>query len=86
MIFTDRETDGPRVARLREQRPRDVFSVARADFGFYPTEGDPTEGPAPASAFVFCAVGRPERVVSDIMLKPMPNGGGWITASLRVST
>lgn len=66
LIFTDRETDGPRVARLREQRPRDVFSVARADFGFYPTEGDPTEGPAPASAFVFCAVGRPERVVSDV--------------------
>lgn len=66
IIFTDRESDGPRIARLREHRPRDVFSVARADFGFYPTEGDPVEVPPPASAFVFCAVGRPERVVSDI--------------------
>lgn len=75
IIFTDRETDGPRVARLRAERPRDVFSVARADFGFYPAEGDPAEAPAPASAFVFCAVGRPERVVSDIAARGVTIAG-----------
>lgn len=66
LILTDRATDGPRVARLREARPRDVFSVARADFAFYPADPAATATPAPESAFLFCAVGRPERVLSDV--------------------
>lgn len=66
MIFTDRETDGPLVARLRVQRPGDVFSVARAEFGFFPLESAGLEMDPPARAFVFCGIGNPERFLKDV--------------------
>jgi len=66
LIFTDRETDGPRVAKLRARRPNDVFSLARADFGFFPLEGTGVEVDPPARAFVFCGIGWPERLVKDV--------------------
>jgi tetraacyldisaccharide 4'-kinase len=66
VIFTDRETDGPRVATLRARRPNDVFSLARADFGFFPLEGTGVEVDVPARAFVFCGIGSPQRLVKDV--------------------
>lgn len=66
LIFTDRETDGPRVAKLRARRPNDVFSLARADFGFFPLEGTGVETDPPARAFVFAGIGRPGRFVKDV--------------------
>ncbi len=66
LIFTDRQTDGPRVAKLRARRPNDVFSLARADFGFFPLEGTGVEVDPPARAFVFCGIGWPERLVRDV--------------------
>ena len=66
MIFTDRETDGPRVAALRRARPKDVFSLARTAFGFFPLEGTGVEVEPPARAFAFCGIGRPERFVNDL--------------------
>jgi len=66
VIFTDRETDGARVAMLRARRPNDVFSLARADFGFFPLEGTGVEVDAPERAFVFCGIGWPERLVKDV--------------------
>jgi tetraacyldisaccharide-1-P 4'-kinase len=66
MIFTDRVTDGSHVARLREKRPRDVFSLARAEFGFFPADGTGDEADPPARPFVFCGIGWPERFVKDV--------------------
>jgi tetraacyldisaccharide 4'-kinase len=66
IIFTDRVTDGPLVARLRELRPRDVFSVARSDWGFFAADGSGKEVDPPARAFVVCGIGRPERFVTDL--------------------
>ena len=66
IIFTDRETDGPRVARLREARPGDVFSLARTEFGFYPADGTGAEAEAPKKAFAVCGIGSPERFVTDL--------------------
>jgi tetraacyldisaccharide 4'-kinase len=66
LIFTDRETDGPRVAKLRARRPNDVFSLARADFAFFPLEGAGAEVDPPARAFVFCGIGSPERLLKDV--------------------
>lgn len=66
LIFTDRETDGPRVAKLRARRPNDVFSLARGDFGFFPLEGTGVEVDPPTRAFVFCGIGWPERFVNDV--------------------
>ena len=66
MIFTDRMTDGPLVARLRKHRPRDVFSLARTDFGFFPVEGTGLEAEPPEKAFAFCGIGSPERFVKDL--------------------
>jgi tetraacyldisaccharide 4'-kinase len=66
LVLTDRETDGERVAKLRAQRPRDVFSVARADFGFFPFEGTGLELQPPERSFAFCGIGHPERFVKDI--------------------
>ncbi len=66
LVFTDRETDGPSVARLRESRPRDVFSLARVDFGFYPVLGTGVEVAPPKKAFAFCGIGWPERLVKDL--------------------
>ena len=65
MIFTDRETDGPLVARLREERPRDVFGLSRTDFGFFPVEGTGLEAKAPERAFAFCGIGAPDRFLRD---------------------
>lgn len=66
IIFTDRASDGPRVAKLRERRPDDVFSVGRTDWGFFPADGTGREVDPPAQAFAFCGVGRPERFVQDL--------------------
>jgi len=66
LIFTDRETDGPRVAKLRASRPDDVFSLARADFGFFPLEGTGVEVDPPDKAFVFSGIGWPERFATDV--------------------
>jgi tetraacyldisaccharide 4'-kinase len=66
LIFTDRKTDGARVAKLRASRPKDVFSVARADFGFFPFEGTGAEADSPAKAFAFCGIGDPDRFVHDL--------------------
>jgi tetraacyldisaccharide 4'-kinase len=66
MIFTDRETDGPRVAKLRAHRPCDVFSLSRADFGFFPVEGTGREVEHPTRAFAFCGIGWPERFAKDL--------------------
>jgi len=66
LVFTDRETEGPEVARLRERRPRDVFSLARADFGFFPVEGTGVEVEPPEKAFAFCGIGSPERFTKDL--------------------
>lgn len=66
LIFTDRETDGGRVARLRAERPADVFSVARADFGFFSFEGTGLEVDPPRKAFSFCGIGNPERFAKDL--------------------
>lgn len=66
IIFTDRETDGPLVARLREARPRDVFSLQRIDFGFFPADGTGEEAEKPKKAFAFCGLGSPQRFVKDL--------------------
>lgn len=66
IIFTDRETDGPRVARLREARPRDVFSLQRIEFGFFPADGTGEEAETPKKAFAFCGIGSPERFLKDV--------------------
>ncbi len=66
MVFTDRETDGPRVNRLRAHRPKDVFSLSRADFGFFPVEGTGREVQHPTRAFAFCGIGWPERFAKDL--------------------
>ncbi len=66
LIFTDRETDGARVAKLRARRPNDVFSLARADFGFFPLEGTGVETDPPARAFVLAGIGWPERFDKDV--------------------
>ncbi|MBK5257774.1 MAG: tetraacyldisaccharide 4'-kinase [Vicinamibacteria bacterium] len=75
LIFTDRETDGARVARLRAQRPSDVFSLARADFGFFPLEGTGLEQEPPERAFAFCGIGKPERFVMDIKARGVTVAG-----------
>lgn len=66
LVFTDRETDGPRVEALRAARRPDVFSVARVDFRFLAASGPPHDGPPPERAFAFCGVGRPERFVENL--------------------
>jgi tetraacyldisaccharide 4'-kinase len=66
LIFTDRETDGRRVAMLRARRPNDVFSLARADFGFFPLEGTGVEVDPPEKAFVLSGIGWPERFAGDV--------------------
>ncbi len=66
LILTDRATDGPRVAKLRQKRPGDVFSLARTEFAFFPADGTGDEVDPPKSAFVFCGVGFPERFVHDL--------------------
>lgn len=66
LIFTDRESDGERVAKLRKSRPDDVFSLARTDFGFFPADGSGLESPPPARVFAFCGIGRPERFLKDL--------------------
>lgn len=66
IILTDRVSDGPLVAKLRELRPGDVFSVARTDWGFFPADGSGREVDPPAKAFAVCGIGRPERFVQDL--------------------
>ena len=66
MIFTERASDGERVARLREARPRDVFSLARKDFAFYPLEGAGDDQQRPEKAYVFCGIGRPDAFLRDL--------------------
>lgn len=66
LIFTDRLTDGPLAARLRARRPKDVHSIARKDFGFFPFEGGGPEMEAPGRAYVLCGIGRPERFLKDV--------------------
>ena len=75
LVFTDRETDGPSVAKLRERRPRDVFPVARVDFGFYPVEDTGVEVEPPAKAFAFCGIGWPERFVQDVAARGVTVAG-----------
>ena len=65
LVFTDRASDGPRVARLKAARPGDVFAIARTDFGFFPADGAGGEVKAPTHAYVFCGIGHPQRLVSD---------------------
>jgi len=66
MIFTDRATDGPRVAKLRERRPGDVFALSRAEFGFYPADGSGGKVDPPKKVFAFCGIGWPERFIHDL--------------------
>jgi tetraacyldisaccharide 4'-kinase len=66
MIFTERASDGARVAKLRDARPGDVFSLARKEFAFYPLEGAGEEQPKPEKAFVFCGIGRPQAFLRDV--------------------
>ena len=66
IVFTDRRTDGARVERLRTARPRDVFSLERKDFGFFPIDGSGEPVPTPEKVFVFCGIGRPEAFMSDL--------------------
>jgi len=75
IVFTDRETDGPRVERLRKERPGDVFSVARTDFGFFPFEGTGIEAEPPSRPFVFCAIGDPERFLKDVRARGVTVAG-----------
>ena len=75
LIFTDRETEGPRVAALRARRPNDVFSLARADFGFFPLEGSGNEVDPPARAFVFSGIGWPERFTRDVVARGVAVAG-----------
>ena len=75
LIFTDRETDGPRVAALRAARPKDVFSLARSAFGFFALEGTGAEVTPPAKAFVVCGIGWPERFASDVAARGVPVTG-----------
>ena len=75
MIFTDRATDGRRVAQLKARRPNDVFSLARADFGFFPLDGSGVEVDAPARAFVFSGIGAPERFVKDVAARGVEVAG-----------
>ena len=70
LVFTDQVTDGPRVAKLREKRPKDVFSLARASFGFYPADGTGSDVEPPACAFAFCGLGWPERFIQDLKAQP----------------
>ena len=66
LIFTDRESDAEKVARLRAQRPADLFSAARADFGFFSHPSPGLELKAPEKAFILSAIGKPERFASDV--------------------
>ena len=66
LILVDRETEGPRVHALRVQRPKDVFSMGRAEFGFFSFEGTGVEAEKPEKAFAFCGIGNPERFVRDL--------------------
>ena len=66
VVMTDRVSDGPRVAALRGQRPRDVFSIARADFQFYDMKDPSARVEAPARAFAFCGIGSPRRFLADL--------------------
>jgi tetraacyldisaccharide 4'-kinase len=75
LVFTDRETDGPRVAALRRARPKDVFSLARTSFGFFPFEGTGVEMDPPARAFVFCGIARPERFAQDVSARGVKVAG-----------
>ncbi|MEO8499334.1 MAG: tetraacyldisaccharide 4'-kinase [Vicinamibacteria bacterium] len=75
LIFTDRVTAGPRVAALREERPKDVYFLARTLFGFFPLEGTGVEVEPPARAFVFCGIGRPERFAKDVAERGVPVAG-----------
>ena len=69
LIFTDRETDGRLVAKLRKQRPDDVFSLSRTDFRFFPADGSGLEVPPPAKVFAFCGIGLPERFFKDLAVR-----------------
>lgn len=75
LVFTDRETDGPGVAALRAARPKDVFSLARTAFGFFPLEGTGVEVDPPARAFAFCGIGWPERFAHDVAARGVPLAG-----------
>lgn len=75
LVFTDQETDGPEAERLREQRPRDVFSLVRKEFGFYPLEASGREVEPPERAFVFCGIGWPERFVKDVAARGVAVAG-----------
>ncbi len=66
LVFTDQRSDGPRIAKLRAQRPDDVFSMARSDFAFFPAEGTGDRQDPPQKAFALCAIGRPQRFVDDL--------------------
>jgi tetraacyldisaccharide 4'-kinase len=66
MIFTDGESEGRGVAELRALRPKDVFSLSRGDFGFFPFEGTGVEAEPPGKAFAFCAIGNPGRFAEDL--------------------
>ena len=65
-VMSDRATDGARVASLRAQRPRDVFSLARTDFRFHDARDPSIQVDPPAVAFALCGVGAPERFVKDL--------------------
>lgn len=75
LIFTDRETDGRLVAKLRERRPDDVFSLSRTDFSFFPADGSGLEAPPPAKAFAFCGIGLPERFFKDLSVRGVSIAG-----------
>ncbi len=75
LVFTDRETDGPRVAKLKQMRPLDIFSLARTDFGFFPADGTGEEAEAPKKAFAFCGIGSPERFVNDLRARGVEVAG-----------
>jgi tetraacyldisaccharide-1-P 4'-kinase len=57
------------VAKLRQQRPDDVFALSRTDFGFFPADGSGLEAPPPSKAFAFCGIGLPERFFKDLAVR-----------------
>jgi tetraacyldisaccharide 4'-kinase len=75
LVLVDRETEGPRVEVLRARRPKDVFSMGRGDFGFFPFEGTGVEAEKPEKAFAFCGIGNPERFVKDVTARGVTVAG-----------
>jgi len=63
------------VAKLKQMRPLDIFSLARTDFGFFPADGTGEEAEAPKKAFAFCGIGSPERFVNDLRARGVEVAG-----------